>query len=161
MAHTGNAPALHGTFTLDYPLKASPDAVFAAFSQLNLRKLWSRLPGPSASSRHELDFRVGGIEHATNTFPGLGGPEELESLDHFHDIVPERRIVYTHTARVNGLTRWVSLATVELTPEDTGTLLTWTEQYAFLVLTGDGTQDRAHLEGATRLRLNGLAAVVE
>ena len=41
-----------------------------------------------------------------------------------------------------------------------GTRLTWTEQFAFVALTGDGDDDVAHLRGGTQLLLNGLAAAL-
>lgn len=158
---TEPSPVLHGTFTVPFTLGAAPDRVFAAFSDESLRRRWFRMPGPSATARHRLDFRVGGTEEAQSVFPGMSGPEELEYRSRFLDLVPDRRIVHGYQARVNGVTRWTSQAVLEFAPAPEGTLLTWTEQYAFLVLTGDGSQDVAHLEGATRLRLNGLAALVE
>ncbi|MFL1377961.1 MULTISPECIES: SRPBCC domain-containing protein [unclassified Nocardiopsis] len=158
---TESSPVLYGTFTVPFTLAAAPDRVFAGFSDEPLRRRWFRMPGPSATARHRLDFRTGGTEEAESVFPGAAGPEELEYRSRFLDIVPGRRIVYGYRARVNGVTRWTSQAILEFAPTAEGTLLTWTEQYAFLVLTGDGSQDVAHLEGATRLRLNGLAALVE
>lgn len=158
---TEPSPVLYGTFTVPFTLDAAPDGVFAGFSEEPLRRSWFRMPGPSATARHRLDFRVGGTEEAGSVFPGAEGPEELEYRSRFLDIVPDRRLVYAYQARVNGVTRWTSQAILEFAPAAAGTLLTWTEQYAFLVLTGDGSQDVAHLEGATRLRLNGLAALVE
>jgi hypothetical protein len=68
-----------------------------------------------------------------------------------------RRILYTHEAVVDDVPRWVSLVTVQLGAEGTGTRLVWTEQVAFLAATGDGSHDLPHLRGATSLRLNGLA----
>jgi hypothetical protein len=50
---------------------------------------------------------------------------------------------------------------VTLDTGDTGTTLTHHKQYAFLAWTGDGSDDRAHLRGATQLSLNRLASVVE
>ncbi|MFY7066674.1 SRPBCC domain-containing protein [Nocardiopsis changdeensis] len=158
---TETSPVLHGTFTVPFTLAAAPGRVFAGFSDEPLRRRWFRMPGPSATARHRLDFRTGGTEEAGSVFPGTEGPEELEYRSRFLDIAPDRRIVYGYEARVNGVTRWTSQVILEFASETGGTLLTWTEQYAFLVLTGDGSQDVAHLKGATRLRLNGLASVVE
>jgi uncharacterized protein YndB with AHSA1/START domain len=50
----------------------------------------------------------------------------------YHDIVPNERIVSTYDMRVDGKLISVSLATVELSPEGTGTHLTFTEHGAYL-----------------------------
>ena len=57
--------------------------------------------------------------------------------------------------------RWTSLVTVQLHGRSAKTQLDWTEQAAFLALTGDGGADVAHLRGGTRLRLNGLDAALK
>ena len=61
---------------------------------------------------------------------------------------------------MDDVTRWVSLVTVLLSDDDTGCLLTWTEQVTFLTRTGDGSDDFPHLRGGTALRLNGLSAAL-
>ena len=62
---------------------------------------------------------------------------------------------------MDGRLRWVALATVDLAPAARGTHLDWTEQYSFVRLsTPDGADDVKHLVGGTRLRLNGLVALV-
>lgn len=163
-------PALHGAFTLTRDLSAPPAAVYAAFAEPALRARWFRLPGPSAAQRYELDFREGGGEVASNSFPIGDRVEELEYRSRFFDLVPGARIVYGHEAVVDGLRRWVSLTTVELAPTGDGTRLSWTEQYTFLMLTeaddddpgeGEGSVDVAHLRGGTGLRINGLASLLD
>ncbi|MFJ9950926.1 SRPBCC domain-containing protein [Kitasatospora sp. NPDC091207] len=140
---------------------APPERVFAAFAEPALRTRWFRLPGSSKNATHALDFRVGGSEVAANLFVSGDIEERLEYRSRFHDIVPDERIVYVYEAHVDGLRRWVSLVTVELAAEGGGSRLDWNEQFAYLVLSGDGTQDTAHLRGGTRLLLNGLSGVVE
>jgi uncharacterized protein YndB with AHSA1/START domain len=134
---------------------------FLAFAEPSLRTRWFRLPGSSKNAHHELDFRVGGGEVARNVFVSGDVKEFLEYRSRFLDIVLDERIVFVYEAHVNGRRRWVSLVTVELAAQDTGSRLVWTEQYAYLDLTGDGSQDVAHLRGGTRLILNGLSTVVE
>lgn len=149
----------HDTFTISRRLEAAPAAVFAAFADSDVRRRWFRLPGSGAVYRHE--FRVGGGETAHSTFSVLGSaPERLEYRSRYVDIVPERRIVFVYESTVDDLLRWTSLATVLLADDSGSTLLTWTEQVAFLVRTGDGSADLPHLRGATSLRLNGLAAAL-
>lgn len=152
---------VHGSFTLPFATSAQPHEVFAAFSELPLRRRWFRLPGDQRNAHHELDFRVGGGEVARNTSTVSGTVERLAYRSHFLDIVPEKRIVFSYQALVDDRCRWVSLVTIQIAPSGDGTQLSRTEQYAFLILTGDGSDDEAHLRGGTRLQLNGLAAVLE
>ncbi|MFE3650617.1 SRPBCC domain-containing protein [Streptomyces sp. NPDC057579] len=153
--------ASHGSFALDVTFSAPPERVYAAFAEPELRVRWFRLPGESQTAEHELDFRVGGGETARNLFVSGDIQERLEYRSRFVDLVPARRLVYVYEAHVDGVRRWVSLVTIELTAQDGGTRLDWTEQYTYLVLSGDGMQDTAHLRGGTRLILNGLATVVD
>jgi uncharacterized protein YndB with AHSA1/START domain len=87
-------------------------------------------------------------------------PEQIEFASRFLDIVPDERIVFSYELVLDGRRRMVCLVTVELVPSGGGTTISYTEQYALLVLTGDGSRDRAHLEGGLRLLLNGLMTVV-
>ena len=148
-------------FTLTNDLPAPPATVVAAFADPALRDRWFRIPGPSADHRYELDFREGGGETASNRFPVEDGVEVRGYRSHFFDLVPDTRVTYAYEVIVDGRRRWVSLTTVELEPCAEGTGMSWTEQYAFLEVTGDGSGDVAHLRGGTRLRINGLRRLVE
>lgn len=149
----------HDTFTIERRFDSSPADVFAAFAHEPTRRRWFRLPGSGATYQHE--FRVGGGEdaHSTFTLPDAE-PERLAYHSHYLDIVADRRIVFAYTSAVDDVTRWVSLVTVLLSDDDTGCLLTWTEQVTFLTRTGDGSDDFPHLRGGTALRLNGLSAAL-
>lgn len=155
-------PGLTGSFTVPLELPATPDRIWPLFSELPLRKKWVRMPGPSSSATHDLDFRVGGGERVTNTFTSGGKSETLENRSTFYDIVPNERIVFSYQAAVADLLRWVALVTVALgRGDDNGTHLDWTEQYSFInVSTPGGVDDVKHLVGGTRLRLNGLIVAV-
>ena len=63
----------------------------------------------------------------------------------YHDIVPEQRIVYAYDLVLDGRLVSVSLATIELHPEGSGTRLVFTEHGAFL----DGLDDPAAREHGT------------
>jgi uncharacterized protein YndB with AHSA1/START domain len=152
-------PVLHGSFTVERDLDAAAPRVFAAYADQAVRKRWFRMPG-GPEGAHELDFSVGGHEMATGTFAGSGVPEHLHYSSTFCDIVNNKRIVYTYAFTLDNIRRWVSLVTLELTPNDNGTRLTHTEQYSYLSYTADGQQDVAHLKGSTRLQLNALAAAL-
>lgn len=150
-----------GSFTIPLELPVTPEQLWPLLSELSERRKWVRMPGPSSTATHELDFRPGGSERLTNTFVSGDVREELENRSVFADIVPNERIVFTYEAIVAELLRWVSLVTVDLTETSSGTHLDWTEQYAFVTLsTPDGVNDVKHLVGGTRLRLNGLVAAL-
>ncbi|MEU3859408.1 SRPBCC domain-containing protein [Streptomyces sp. NPDC028722] len=153
-------PALHGSFSLDLDFTVARAEVFRGFADPSVRRRWFRLPGRSSTAEHELDFRVGGGESARNVFVNGDTEEHLAYRSRFLDIVPDARILYVYEAEVDGSRRWVSLVTVELADDPAGSRLTWTEQFTWLVPTGDGSQDLAHLRGGTRLQLNGLSAAV-
>jgi uncharacterized protein YndB with AHSA1/START domain len=150
-----------GSFTIPLELPIPPDRLWPLLSELPERRKWVRMPGPSSTATHELDFRPGGGERLTNTFVSGDLREELENRSTFYDVVPEQRIVASYEALVGGTLRWVALVTIDLTPTNAGTHLDWTEQYAFVTLsTPDGADDVKHLIGGTRLRLNGFVAAV-
>ena len=157
----GPLPAvLHDTFTLSRRLDASPHSVFAAFADTAIRRRWLRLPGSGATYEHE--FRVGAGETAFSGFTSMGiTPERLEYRSRYIDIVEDRRIVFEYESSVDDLLRWTALVTILIEADGESTELHWTEQVAFLALTGDGSTDVAHLRGGTSLRLNGLAAALE
>jgi uncharacterized protein YndB with AHSA1/START domain len=151
--------SLTGSFTIPLELDVSPARLWPLFAELPLRQTWVRMPGPSSTAHHELDFRVGGTERLTNAVVSGDRREQLENIATFVDIVPGDRIVYTYRAIVDHTTRWVALVTIDLAPTPTGNHLEWTEQYSFTTLrTPEGVDDERHLVGGTRLRLNGLHA---
>jgi uncharacterized protein YndB with AHSA1/START domain len=151
-----------GSFTIPLDLPVTPTRLWPLLSELPLRRSWVRMPGPSSTATHELDFRPGGGERLTNTFDSGALHEELENRSTFYDIVPNQRIVSSYEAIVSGILRWVALVTVDLTATTTGTRLEWTEHYVFVTpSTPDGADDVKHLIGGTRLRLNGLVAALE
>jgi uncharacterized protein YndB with AHSA1/START domain len=152
---------IHGSFSTTRSFAAAPDRVFAAFADRSVRRQWFGIPGRPANAEHELDFRVGGRELVRGTFEPSGVPEHIEYRSRFFDIVADERIVFASELLLDGRRRSVSLVTVELSDEAGRTRLTYTEQYVFLVPTGNGHTDAAEREGGTRLQLNGLAAVLE
>ncbi|WP_078970887.1 SRPBCC domain-containing protein [Streptomyces chattanoogensis] len=149
----------HDSFTVGFHLAAPPSAVFEAFADTPVRRRWFKLPGRQVSYHH--DFTVHGGETASSVFTVPGAPpERLAYASRYLDIRTGSRIVYAYTSRVDDVPRWSSLVTVELHPEAGGTHLSWTEQAAFLAPSAEPDHDFPHLRGATRLRLNGLAAAL-
>lgn len=154
-------PILHGSFTVTRRVAAPTDRVFAAFADLSVRQRWFRIPGKPGTAHHELDFRVGGGEIVRGTFTSVDVPEHIEYGSRYLDIIPNERIVYTYELLLDERRRSVSLASIELASDGTETLITYTEQFAFLLYTADGHEDIAERKGGTQLQLNGLLTVVE
>ncbi|MDA1362109.1 SRPBCC domain-containing protein [Glycomyces luteolus] len=158
LADNGFDQVLHGTATHSRLLAAPSARVWSAFAELPLRDRWFRIPGEDAV--HELDFRVGGGESARALFAPSGTPELVQWRSHFFDLVEPSRLVFGYELQVDGVRRTVSLVTVELAPEAGGTRLDYTEQYALTALTGDGSQDEAHLKGSLLFLFNRLEAAL-
>ncbi|MES1212776.1 MAG: SRPBCC domain-containing protein [Leifsonia sp.] len=155
-------PGLTGSFTIPLDLPLPPEQVWPYFAERALREKWVRMPGPSRTAYRRFDFRVGGGETLSNTFTSRDQLEAIENRSVFVNIVENERIIFTYQASVAGQLRWVALATVDLAPAADRTRLDWTEQYSFVRLsTPGGVDDVKHLIGGTRLRLNGLVALVD
>lgn len=127
----------HATFTLERTYPVPPSRVFAAWADAAAKARWF-VPGGT----HELDFRVGGVETV-----GATGPDgtALAVTSTYHDIVPEKRIVYSTTLSGGKALATVSITTVELAEDGGGTRLVLTEQGTFL----DGAEEPAWREQGT------------
>ena len=150
----------HDSFTLTRHFDAPPSAVFALFADEDRWRPWFRIPGSNATYAH--DFRVGGGDRATAEFRMPDGRvESLENVATYLTIDADRRISYAYVAIVDGIPRWSSLVTVELSEDAGGTELSWTEQVAVLHPSDvNGDQDLAHLRGAIPMRFNGMKAAL-
>jgi uncharacterized protein YndB with AHSA1/START domain len=115
----------HATFVIERTYDASPDRVFAAWSDREAKARWFH----DSEREFEFDFRVGGRERREGTLPD-GHAYTFQAL--YQDIVPARRIVFTYDMLLDEIRISVSVATVELRPERAGTRLVFTEQGAFL-----------------------------
>ncbi|WP_088288524.1 hypothetical protein [Kineosporia sp. A_224] len=131
--------------------------VYAAVEQPEARHRWLRLPGRPEPTV-DVELRPGATEILRSTLTVGDRAETVERRTHVLEALQGERLVLSYQAVVDGVCRWVSLVTVVTGPSPgTGTTLGWTEQYAFLRVTGDGGDDVAHLRGGTRLMLTGLA----
>lgn len=143
----------HAHFTIERRYPWSPAQTFTAFADPRLKRRWFGRPEDDPDTSWALDFRVGGEE--LNQGPGPGGvPVVFRSR--YHDIVPERRIVYAYDLVLDGRLVSVSLATIELHPEGSGTRLVLTEHGAFL----DGLDDPAAREHGTGKLLEAMEAAL-
>ena len=120
----------HGTFVIERRYPASPAKVFGAWADGTAKGIWMDDPDyKSDGSQYELDFRVGGHERFGGLAPD-GKPYRYDAQ--YYDIVPDYRIVYSYEMYAADDRMSVSLATVEIVPDQDGTKLTYTEQGAFL-----------------------------
>ena len=137
----------HATFVVERTYDASPDRVYAAWSDPQAKGRWFH----DSEGEFEIDFRVGGWERREGTLPD-GRAYTFQAL--YQDIVPGRRIVFTYDMLLDETRISVSVATVQFRPERTGTRLVFTEQGAFL----DGHEMPGQREQGMGSLLDALAA---
>ncbi len=140
---------VHSSFDLDRFYPHAPSKVFAAFADAAKKRRWFAEGEGWEVFEYTLDFRVGGTE--VSRFRFKDGPE-IRNDTQFQDIVDDRRMVFTYRMAIGPKPLSVSLSTVLLTPQNGGTLYTYTEQGVYF----DGAE-RGRREGSTWL-LDSLAA---
>jgi uncharacterized protein YndB with AHSA1/START domain len=133
---------VHATFVVERSYPASPARVFAAWADPAIKAQWFGAPDESAVTPAVFDFRVGGREFSSGKAPN-GQAYRYDA--HFYDIVPNERIIYAYEMQLDAARISVSLATIELVPEGTGTRMLVTEQGAYL----DGLDAPAQRQSGT------------
>ena len=133
----------HDTFVIERRLAHPPARVFDAFADPAKKARWfGCVPGWEVAEQ-TVDFRVGGREVWR---VGPRGGTEHRNDTYYHDIVPNARIVWSYAMQLDHRRISVSLSTVELRAEGSGTRLVFTEQGVFL--DGyDGAAERGHGTG--------------
>jgi len=145
----------HGTFTLNRVWAASPERVFAAWSNPELKAQWFTGPPQQWTLlRRSLDFRVGGTEVLEGRFNESGMVTLFEAR--IHAVEPARRLVYAYDLHLSGNFHSVTLSSLELEPQGDGTRVSYTEQIVFLD-GKDGTADRVR---GTELQYNAIEAAL-
>jgi uncharacterized protein YndB with AHSA1/START domain len=143
----------HSTFVIEHVYDASPARVFQGFADPEIKARWFSGPEDWETTEESLDFRVGGKE--VNVGGPKGGPHSAFRATYLN-IVPDERIIYSYDMDLDGVPISVSVTTVELRPNGTGTRLVLTEQGAYL----DDFDDPAGREEGTLEALRALEAVL-
>jgi uncharacterized protein YndB with AHSA1/START domain len=134
---------VHDTFVIQRHFSKTAAQVYAAFSDPNKKRRWFAEGKSHDVLAFEMDFRVGGAEHAhyrmndSTPFPGA----VLKHQASFLDIVPESRVVMASTMAFGDKTISSSLVAFEILPSDSGTALICTHQAVFFE-GADGPQIR-------------------
>ena len=149
-----NQSVRHATFVIERTYPSSPAKVFKAWADPGAKARWFKGPEEWKEDIREMEFRVGGRERLRGIWPD-GRASDFSG--HYHDIVPDQRIVYAYEMRVGEQRISVSLATVEFRPDGAGTRLVFTEQMACL----EGLEDPAGREKGTRALLDRLDVMLK
>jgi uncharacterized protein YndB with AHSA1/START domain len=143
-------PTVHGMFRIERRYPAAPERVWRAFTEEAAKQAWfGGAAGEFERIERHLDVREGGSERLVGRWPD-GTVSSFDAV--YHDVVPQRRLVYSYVMHINGRKISVSLATVELETDDAGTRLSVVEQGAFL----DGYDDVGSREHGTGMLLDRL-----
>ena len=120
----------HAQFSVERRYEARPEQVFAAWADPEAKRRWFvDADGIDWEALdYGLDFRVGGREHGSfrHKKKTVHGNETV-----YLDIVENARIAFAYSMSLDGAITSASLGTVELTSDDGGTRLVYTEQGAF------------------------------
>jgi uncharacterized protein YndB with AHSA1/START domain len=144
----------HGTFTIERRYDATPEQVFHAFANERVKEAWFAGPDQWTLMERDMEFMPGGRERLKGKLPN--GTITIFDAEYF-DIIENERIVYAYEMTINGKKISVSLATIQLKPAGKGTLLTVTEQGAFL----DGHDDAGSREKGTGSLLDRLGEMLK
>ena len=134
---------IHDTFVIERTYPKPIERVFRAFADANAKRRWFVEGDGHDVELFEMDFRVGGTERFQYCFK-KGTPFEgvaIANEGSYHDIVPDRRIVFTSTMRFGEKRISSALVTVEFTSAETGTDVVCTHQAVYFE-GADGPQIR-------------------
>lgn len=129
----------YGSFVLERRYKATPARIFKALSDPATKAKWFNPPEAWGKDEHQMDFRIGGIETSIGGPPG-GAVHKFTAI--YQDIVPDQRIIYSYDMTLDGERISVSLASFEIRPDGDHSILTLTENGAYLDGFGDGNAIR-------------------
>jgi uncharacterized protein YndB with AHSA1/START domain len=148
----------HCTYVIERAYPAAPEYVFAALADPAKKRRWFADGDTRNVEEFTSDFRVGGAEitrrrmSADTPFPGVA----LTNYTTYHDIVPNRRVVFAYSMTIGDRRISTSLVTIELLATAAGTDMIFTDQGAYFE-GADGPQMR---EQGWRKLLDSLAREV-
>lgn len=151
-------PVIHSTFVIEKSYPAPPGRVFEAFSREDQKRRWYADRDGQGLTDFTSDFRIGGDSvlrynlGPDTPFDGV----EIANLEHYHDIVPDQRIVSAASMSLGGRIISLALVTIELVPTEAGTDLICTHQGVFYEGSG-GPEMREH---GWRVLFDRLATIV-
>jgi uncharacterized protein YndB with AHSA1/START domain len=121
----------HESFSISRVYAAERAEVWLAWAIRDKKSAWLHC------SKLEIDFRVGGSEHASY----VAGEDEHVNETRYFEIADQERIVMAYSMAKNGRVHTVSLATVTFADVDGGTRLTYMEQMC-IIPPSDGVRGR-------------------
>jgi len=120
---------IHSAFTIERHYPAPPAKVFACFAETEKLRRWLVEGEGWTIYDFTHDFRVGGFDRSL--FSWQAGPR-ISNDGVYHEIVENRRIISSYSMGMDGNIFSVSLLTTEFREDNGGTLLTMTEQGAYM-----------------------------
>ncbi|MEA2756370.1 MAG: hypothetical protein QOJ54_2659 [Aliidongia sp.] len=146
--------AVHATFSIERRYDAAPATVFRALCDPASKAKWFDTGNGYTVLDRAMEVRPGGRERLKAQWPD-GRISIFDAV--YFDIVPNERVIYAYEMTLNDQKISVSLATMELKPDGTGTRLVVTEQGAFL----DGYDDGGSRQQGTGFLLDRLGASLQ
>jgi uncharacterized protein YndB with AHSA1/START domain len=151
IAGSQRTSVVHASFSLQRVYDVSPQEVFRAFSDKASKARWFVGGEGYTPIERDMDVRPGGRERVKGRWAS-GTISTFDAI--YFDVVPNERLIYSYEMHLDARKISVSLATLELRPEGTGTRLVITEHGAFL----DGYDDAGSRERGTGGLLDRLGA---
>ena len=148
---TGARAAAHATFHLTRTYPAPVEKVWRALTVPEHKMKWFASSPDLELLEQRADIRIGGTERVSGRWKsGMVSTFDAAYLD----VIPGARLVYSYVMHLDDRKISVSLATMELRREGSGTTLAVTEQGVFL----DGYDDNGAREHGTGFLLDALGA---
>jgi uncharacterized protein YndB with AHSA1/START domain len=152
---TGVRSVVHATFQLERTYDAPVARVWEALTEETAKQKWfGGAHGRWELLERHMDVRVGGSERLKGRWEG-GVVSTFDAA--YQDVIPNERLVYSYVMHLNEKKISVSLATMQLKTEGGKTILTVTEQGAFL----DAYDDAGSREQGTGFLLDQLGSSLE
>jgi len=148
---TETRSAVHDHIRLERLYPVSPDRVFRAFSDPAAKAAWFAGGDGYQVLERSMDFRIGGREKVQGRWE-IGAVSTFDAV--YHDILPGERLVYSYVMHLDDRKISVSLATIQLSAEDSGTRVILDEQGVYL----DGYDDSGSRARGTGMLLDRLGA---